>query len=106
MQEPLITPADTALLKLSMEDCGGACSDDIAEGLAEPRPEEAPGAVAELNDAEAGNLAFILSDRISRTETLRMMNEEPEGGIDMAELSARVAKRLNELSLRLGGNED
>jgi hypothetical protein len=55
-----------------------------------------------LNDAEAANVAFIVSDRFARDSQLRISIDELESESSLAELASKVSKRLSELSLRLG----
>lgn len=65
-------------------------------------PVDVPG-IPEVNDSEAGNLAFILSDRISRHSDWRLMIEpEADESAAMTELADRISRRLEELSMRLG----
>lgn len=59
-------------------------------------------APAELNDSEADNLAYIVADRLSRNDDWRLMEEEADGEKAASELADKVARRLMELSLRLG----
>ena len=56
----------------------------------------------QINDSEAGNLAFILSDRFSRNGGWRIMLDMNTSEPRMAEIAGRVAQRLDALSLRLG----
>jgi hypothetical protein len=56
---------------------------------------------ASLNDAEAANVSFIVSDRFARDTQLRISIDEKEGDSSIAELAAKVSKRLGDLSLRL-----
>jgi hypothetical protein len=92
---------DSALIHLSSESNAGLGVPD--EFLPDSARESDAAPLPELNDAEAGNIAFILSDRISRSSALRMMNEDSASEMDMAKLAERVGRRLNELSLRLDG---
>jgi hypothetical protein len=60
--------------------------------------------VPQINDAEANNLSFILSDRFARNPTWRMMLDFEHSDVAISELSDRVARRLEKLSLRLGND--
>jgi hypothetical protein len=55
-----------------------------------------------LNDSEAGNLSFILSDGFSRNGSWHIMLDMGASEPHMAEIANKVSRRLAELSLRLG----
>jgi hypothetical protein len=95
--------SESALFHLDSETGASEGDRDLGELATENRLESAGIGLPELNDAEADNIAFIVSDRISRSSALRMMNDDSLQESGMAELAERVGKRLNELSLRLGG---
>jgi hypothetical protein len=59
-----------------------------------------------LNDSEASNIAFILSDRFSRNADWNISLDMEGGEIRMEEFARKVALRLEELSLRLGDDHD
>ena len=77
---------------------------------AEIRPEDlgpdAPDAMPSLNDAEANNLAFIVSDKFSRMDRCMTSLESETPEINYEELSKRVAERLEALSRRLSADAD
>ena len=79
---------------------------DILETEMNSVSEDADKSFPQLNDSEAGNIAFILSDRFSRNSdwhiSLDMEDCEPR----MKELADKIALRLEELSLRLGDDHD
>ena len=72
---------------------------------AEIRPEDlgpdAPDSPDALNDAEADNLSFIVSDKFSRLDLCMTSLESETPEVNYAELSKRVAERLEALSRRL-----
>jgi hypothetical protein len=74
--------------------------DAVREGELSGAQEGNPNSDA-LNDAEAANVAFIVSDRFARDTQLRISIDEKEGDSSIAELAAKVSKRLGDLSLRL-----
>ena len=59
------------------------------------------GDVSTLNDAEAANLAFIVSDRFARDSRLQISTDEAGGDGSIAELALKVSQRLGDLALRL-----
>ncbi len=72
-----------------------------AEAQPLPSPEQSSPAIVELNASDAGNLSFIVSHRIARNQAWRLMLDREENEAAMAELAEKVARRLEELSLRL-----
>ncbi|MBN1403768.1 MAG: hypothetical protein JW942_04795 [Opitutales bacterium] len=54
-----------------------------------------------LNASDAVNLAYIVSHRFARNAGWRLMLDQQASEAHMAELAARVSKRLEELSLRI-----
>ncbi len=68
-------------------------------------PAAAEAVAAQLNDAEARNLAFLVSHHLSRNEEWRLSAGPEQDAKEVTELAARVAQRLSDLSLRLGSDE-
>ncbi|HNX05307.1 MAG TPA: hypothetical protein PKI32_07375, partial [Opitutales bacterium] len=67
MNDETNTPSESALLHLS---AAGGVGDEAGvpdEFQTDDRNETGAAPLPELNDAEAGNIAFIISDRISRS---------------------------------------
>jgi hypothetical protein len=63
----------------------------------------------DLNKSDADNLAFLLSHRLAHDLDLSLMQPQDEDSVvdaeRMAELAERVARRLEELSMRLWSGE-
>lgn len=102
MSEEDRSPFESALLHLEEEFEQG--ENILEESLLGDGAGASAQGVPELNDAEAGNVAFIVSDRLSRSAELRMLEEDPVAEADMALLAEKIARRLDRLSLRLGGS--
>jgi hypothetical protein len=54
-----------------------------------------------LNDAEANNLSFIVSDRVSRMDSCLTTLEGEANEINYVQLAEKVAQRLEELAARV-----
>jgi hypothetical protein len=68
--------------------------------------QETPDEKSSMNDAEANNLSFIVSDKFTRMDNGLTAPESDDNDASYAQLSERVAKRLNEISKRLAGEPD
>ena len=102
MPEADRSPSESALLHLEEEfEEGGNI---LEESLLGDGASASAQGVPELNDAEAGNVAFIVSDRIARRNELHMMGDDSIAEKDMVLLAEKIARRLDRLSLRLGGS--
>jgi hypothetical protein len=65
----------------------------------------APLQTSELNASEAANLSYIVSHRLSRNEDWRLASEDERSAAAMSELASRIADRIEELALRLAGEQ-
>jgi hypothetical protein len=83
-----------------------ALSDFLESEMDDVRDYAGSDSFAQLNDSEAGNIAFILSDRFSRNSDWNLSLDMQGGEPQMAEIASKVSKRLEELSLRLGDDHD
>jgi hypothetical protein len=79
---------------------------DILETEMNAVHEDSDASFPQLNDSEAGNIAFILSDRFSRNGDWNISLDMEGGEPSMNELADKVSRRLEELSLRLGDDHD
>ena len=59
---------------------------------------------ADLNEADARNLAFLVSHHLARNQW-RLTSEPQRAADEMAELASVVAGKLRSLSLRLAGED-
>lgn len=95
---------DSSSIAASRNDAA-AMDERVASSIMDAeRDNDAASVISTLNDAEAGNLSFIVSERISRNASWRIMLDTEESEEAMTDLADRVAKRLDELSLRLGND--
>lgn len=81
----------------------GECYEMTLDGI-EPDAEEEE--TSTLNDAEANNLSFIVSDKFSRMDRCLTMLESETSDTNYEQLAERVAVRLDELSKRLADEPD
>ena len=91
---------------LGMTDNFMAVSEFLASEMDDFDGGAADQSIPQLNDSEAGNIAFILSDRFSRNRDWNMGLDTEDIEPRIAKIADKVAKRLEELSLRLGDDHD